>query len=265
MRTAVHLNYLLSLPSACRESMKESVERIDSAAMFLVMGERQRGMQDVLRSRRQFEEELKVQEGNITEPGEKEATEQLRKRWENYQTRLDPFIQPGNPAPDPTPNALRRRYVSELNPSFAEVKDAADAVLNLNQDAMVRKSDLLRQRSEQVNHLTILGVLTAFLIGWWLSIAMTQTALRPVSVLSQAVQRLGKGDLEARVKIDEKSELGQLAVQFNAMADKLKQYRESSLGELLQAQQSAQATIDSLPDPVIIFGLDGSTENQPVG
>src|SRR6185503_12065709 len=41
------------------------------------------------------------------------------------------------------------------------------------------------------------------------------------------------------------------------MADKLAQYRKSSLGELLQAQQQAQAAIDSLPDPVLIFDLEG--------
>ena len=41
------------------------------------------------------------------------------------------------------------------------------------------------------------------------------------------------------------------------MADRLAQYRHSSLGELLQAQQQAQAAIDSLPDPVLIFDLEG--------
>ena len=38
----------------------------------------------------------------------------------------------------------------------------------------------------------------------------------------------------------------QVARDFNAMADRLAEYRSSSLGELLQAQHAAQATIDSL-------------------
>src|ERR1700687_5029284 len=45
------------------------------------------------------------------------------------------------------------------------------------------------------------------------------------------------------------------------MADRLKGYRESSLGELLQAQQASQAAIDSLPDPVIVFGAQGGILN----
>ena len=37
------------------------------------------------------------------------------------------------------------------------------------------------------------------------------------------------------------------------MAERLAEYRSSSLGELLQAQQASQAAIDSLPDPVLVL------------
>ena len=39
------------------------------------------------------------------------------------------------------------------------------------------------------------------------------------------------------------------------------EYRDSSLGELLQAQQASQAAIDSLPDPVVVFGVAGDVRN----
>ncbi len=45
------------------------------------------------------------------------------------------------------------------------------------------------------------------------------------------------------------------------MAQRLAQYRKSSLGELLQAQQASQAAIDSLPDPVVVFGLEANVLN----
>jgi signal transduction histidine kinase len=41
------------------------------------------------------------------------------------------------------------------------------------------------------------------------------------------------------------------------MADRIEEYRHSSLGELVQAQQAAQAAMDSLPDPVLVFAPDG--------
>jgi PAS domain S-box-containing protein len=237
------------------QRMKEALERIDSAAMFLVIGERDRGLGQQAQYRPKFEDELRVQEGNITEPGEDAATARLRQLWTSYQTQIDEFK--ANREQD----WLRRNYLSTLNPSFVAVKDAADVILDLNQDAMVRKSEALRRRGEQVRQLTLLGVLAAFIAGLWISSALTARALRPVSILSQAVRRLGQGDLDARARVAEGGEIGQLAADFNAMADRLKGYRESSLGELLQAQQASQAAIDSLPDPVIIFGADGRILN----
>ncbi len=45
------------------------------------------------------------------------------------------------------------------------------------------------------------------------------------------------------------------------MASHLDEYRRSSLGELLQVQQASQAAIDSLPDPVVVFGVEGDVRN----
>src|SRR5678815_1653160 len=49
------------------QRMKESIERMDSAALFLVAGQGEKGVQQAAKYRPIFEAELKVQEGNITE------------------------------------------------------------------------------------------------------------------------------------------------------------------------------------------------------
>src|SRR5690242_21593910 len=53
-----------------------------------------------------------------------------------------------------------------------------------------------------------------------------------------------------------------LAQEFNAMAGRLSEYRKSSLGELLLAQQASQAAIDSLPDPVLVLDPGGAILNM---
>ncbi len=87
---------------------------------------------------------------------------------------------------------------------------------------------------------------------------MTARLLRPLNVLSQTARRIGEGDLEARARVASNDEIAQLSGELTTMADRLQQYRKSSLGELLEAQQASQAAIDSLPDPVLIVGTDGT-------
>jgi two-component system, NtrC family, sensor histidine kinase KinB len=196
-----------------------------------------------------------VEEENITEVGEQEAAEQLRRNWTTYQQAFDAFLQLRSP------EQRRDGYLSVLSPAFVRVKDSADAILALNQDAMVARSEVQRRQSELARTVTLLSVLAALLLGLLASSSLVTRALRPVAVLGQAVRRLGQGDLDARVRVADASEIGQLAKDFNAMADSLRTYRQSSLGELLQAQASTQAAIDSLPDPVLVFGSDSRLLN----
>jgi NtrC-family two-component system sensor histidine kinase KinB len=233
------------------ERMKEALERIDSAAMFIIAGERKRGSEQAEQNLLRFEQALETQQSNITERGEPEATGVLRRAWAAYRAAYVQF------AAGTDHTALEAEYFKTMNPLFVATKNAADRILDLNQDAMVRKRDQARRAAERSNAAMIATALLASLIGLVASLVLTNRILRPLSVLGQTARRLGEGDMEVRAKVSRQDEIGALARDFNAMADRLAQYRSSSLGELLQAQQQAQAAIDSLPDPVLIFDLDG--------
>ncbi|WP_404367579.1 ATP-binding protein [Corallococcus coralloides] len=237
------------------QRITEQLERMDSAALFIIAGERERGLTQQAAQRQPLETELGVQQGNITEPGEAQATRRLRTAWTRYREAFDVFLQARDP------DAARTRYFESLAPAFQEAKAAAASVLALNQDAMVRKNDRLHQQSEQVNTLMMLAVVVALAFGLLFTTSLVQRALRPVSVLSQAVRRLGQGDVEARAVVEGQDEIAGLARDFNTMAERLAQYRKSSLGELLQAQAVSQAAIDSLPDPVLVLGAEGGLLN----
>lgn len=237
------------------QRMKESIERMDSAALFLVAGQREKGLRQAVEHRSLFEAEIAVQEGNITEPGEREVTRRLRAVWTDYQEKFDQLKE----APDP--EASKRFYFAELEPTFYKVKTVADEILAMNQDAMVHRSEDVRRTAKRMNTITVTTALSALFLGLFLSTLLTRRLLRPLSVLSQATRRIGEGDFTARARLRGEDELAQLARDFNAMASRLDEYRRSSLGELLQAQQASQAAIDSLPDPVVVFGIEGDVRN----
>ena len=237
------------------QRMKEAIERMDSAALFIVAGERQKGIEQADKNRPLFEAELKVQEGNITEAGETEFTRGLRVAWTDYLAKFDRLQKTS------TAEEARRLYFSELEGAFYKVKAAADEILAINQDTMVRKSDAVRRTAERMNAVTITVALAALVLGLFISSLLTRRILQPLSALSDATRRIGEGDFETRARVRGGDELAQLAHDFNTMAARLTEYRKSSLGELLQAHLSMQAAIDSLPDPVVIFTVEGSLQN----
>jgi len=237
------------------QRMKEDIERMDSGALFIVAGERQKGSEQAHKYRPLFEAELKVQEGNITEAGEKEFTTGLRDAWIDYQTKFAKLEKSAGA------EEAKQLYFSELEAAFYKVKAAADEILAINQDAMVRKSDEVRRIAERMNAITITVALAALVLGLFVSTFLTRRMLQPVSALSEATRKIGEGNFDARAHVRGNDELAQLARDFNSMAARLGEYRKSSLGELLQAHLSMQAAIDSLPDPVAIFNVDGNLQN----
>ena len=237
------------------QRMKEALERIDSAAAFRGLGRADLADPQAEANLARFENELRVQEQNITEPGEAEATRALREEWTKYHDGWRAYRELVDPG------ALRSRYFAVLQPQFLRAKAAAERILEINQDAMVRKSDEARRTAESSRALLLLATAAALGLGLLASASLTARALRPLSTLSMAVRRIGEGDLDARARIAGKDELAEVGRELDTMADRLREYRSSSLGELLQAQQASQAAIDSLPDPVVVLGVDGRVLN----
>ncbi len=237
------------------QRMKESIERMDSGAMFHFSGHETEGFRLARQHQARFEEELKVQEANITEDGERDVTERLRRLWGAYREK---YARPGT---FPNPEAEREFYFKELNPAFFAVKNTADEILNINQDAMVMRSDRAQAAARRQSQGMIAGFILALLVGLAISAAVTYRTLRPLGSLKQAARRIGEGDLEMRVRVDGIDEVAQLAQDFNLMADRLGEYRKSSLGDLLQAQLQMQAALDGIPDPIIVLGTGGDILN----
>jgi signal transduction histidine kinase/HAMP domain-containing protein len=201
--------------------------------------------------RSRLEHELTFQEGNITESGEAEMTARLRAAWTQLRAELDRSMN--------APAAQAEiDYFDKLRPLLGALHGAANDIVAVNQDAMVRKSDRARKRAEQGSALLFAVTIGAFLVGILASVYLTNRLTRPLFVLTQAVRRMAEGDLAARVRLEGRDEIAQVARELNTMAERLAEYRSSSLGELLQAQQSSQAAIDSLPDPVLVFKWGGA-------
>jgi signal transduction histidine kinase len=235
------------------ERMKESIERLHESVLQQLLG-REEAARTVTASVELFEHELAVEADNITEPGEGEAVAKMRSRWTGFKRVLAEFSATADPA------ARKEFAFATLSPAFRNVKQTADEILDINQDAMILKAQRTEQRAARFERILTVAVILASVLGLLASVSLTTRLLRPLGVVSAAVRRFGQGDLQARARVQGEDDIAQLAQEFNTMADHLERYRKSSLGELLQAQQASQAAIDSLPDPVLMLDAAGNLQ-----
>jgi NtrC-family two-component system sensor histidine kinase KinB len=232
------------------QDMKESLERMDSAALFLLLGNRDRAMAQFKEHRARFDAAFEKAAGNITEPGEREIVEAIRSDRDEYYRRFEAFVAEGE----------RRGagdYFQHLETLFNKTRAECDQLLQLNQRAMVAKSEQAAgvARRDSLFTLALAGALVVAGLG--LAVLLANGIMRPVRELTATAAKIAGGDLTAKARLTSRDEIGILAAEFNRMAERIQQLRRSDLGRLVAAQQTTEAAIDSLFEPVIVTDGEG--------
>ncbi len=247
------------------QEMKESLERQDSAALFSLLGARDKAMTQLREHRKRFDANFQKAENNITEVGEPEAIEAIRRGRDAYYQMFDAFVAKVN-ATDSSERQSRARaeeisareeYFSRLEPQFNKLRADCEHLLQLNQRAMLAKSEAAAGVAQLWFYRTLLvaGVLVA--AGIFLALFLANRIVEPLRQLTATTVRIAGGDLNAKVEVTSHDEVGILAAEYNRMAERIRQLRRSDMGELVVAQQTTEAAIDSLYDPVIVTDAEG--------
>jgi two-component system, NtrC family, sensor histidine kinase KinB len=238
------------------QGMKESLERMDSALWFAIGGKEDRARDQYRENRKTFADKLKVEQNNVTLPGEQKLADDLTALHSRYITKADRFF-----ALPPEAKAERTAfYFEEMLPLFDAIKRKADDVLAINQQNMMDENDRARQTAESSTRWMLFALLGSAAVASLIAIAASRAILDPIRAVTRAARKMSEGDLDQVVPATTHDELGELAVAFNEMARTIRNFRQSGTARLLRAQQTAQATIDSFPDPVIVVDPTGSVE-----
>lgn len=185
-----------------------------------------------------FDSALRLQEQNVTEPGERRPTQDLRTA----------FVR------------LRKGKISGKKDSADWIRQARsnlNKIVVANMDAISVKNS----HAEKVagNALVYLSALTGvvFLIALSFSVNFPSVVTSPISQFLEAIKAISAKNYGHRIHLERKDEYGQMAAAFNEMAERLQQYANSNLAKLLFEKARAEAVINSLQDAGIGINEDG--------
>lgn len=242
------------------QEMKESLERQDSAALFALLGAREKALAQLREHRARFDANLQKAANNITEVGEPEAIEAIRRNREGYYQMFDAFmvqINAQKTVARPDDVSARNEYFTRLEPQFNKLRADCEHLLQLNQRAMLAKAEAAAGAAQLWFYRTLLVAGALVAAGLGLAFFLANRIVEPLRQLTATTAKMAGGDLNAKVAISSRDEVGLLAAEYNRMAERIRQLRTSDMGKLLVAQQTTEAAIDSLYDPVIVTDSEG--------
>jgi len=181
-------------------------------------------------SLQRFESNLQNQVENITEIYEKEITQELSMHFESYKSnQSDTSIQ-------------------------SKIRKDIFKIMDMNMQAIQRKSELAKRTADRAVMVIIITGTLCFVIAFILLINLPANIANPIKELTQSIQQIAARNYSERVHFESHNEFGLLAKSFNAMAEKLEAYNNSSLATLMIEKKRIETLIDKMHDPVI--GLD---------
>lgn len=237
------------------EGMKEALERMDSAAQFAVNGQDERAREQYHMYAPLFHKNLDKERHNVTliVEGEQEQANRLTTLFDTYLKQSESFY--GMP-----PARRADVYYKELYRTFLEIKETADKVLTINQAKMTEEDRKAREAASRSERVMIVALLGGAAIATAIALVLSRSILEPIGAVTRSARAMAKGDLDQVVPASTRDELGELASAFNTMARTIREFQQAGTAQLLRAQKTAQATIDSFPDPVVVVDPTGAVE-----
>jgi signal transduction histidine kinase len=175
-----------------------------------------------------FDSILHMQEENITEPGESEATADIRRHFRLYRS-------------------------GDKNAEQA-MRSAIHRILKLNMDAIEVKNEKANSTADKaLMYISILAT-TIFLVGFSFSYNFPSILTGPINALTEGIQEIARKNYKHRIHLERKDEFGQMANAFNEMAERLEYFENSNLNKIIFEKTRAESVINSLKEASI--GID---------
>ncbi|AMR34109.1 PAS domain-containing sensor histidine kinase [Mucilaginibacter sp. PAMC 26640] len=186
-----------------------------------------------------FNRELVNQEHNITEPGEKELTTQLRANFEALRNTS-------------SSTALKQQSQRKIRYDLREIE-------RLNMQGIVRKDSNARKAvSRATLFLGLVGSFT-FLVLFSFSVNFPGFIANPLRALLDGIREIGQKNYSARLNFNQDDEFAEVANAFNQMATRLNEWENSNLATVISEKRRIETIIEQMQDAII-----GVNEKQEV-
>jgi len=186
-----------------------------------------------------FDNALKKQEHNITEPGEKESTADVRKF---FSVLIDPTVN------------INQKVNAEKN-----IRLQLKTIEGLNMRAIVQKNNYIH--STVANATFYLGgiVFVTFLILFVFIINFPGFILDPLHKFTEAIDDVIQNNYDVRLNLKSGDEFEELSGSFNTMAANLGKLENERLTKIITGELQIKKLIEEMPEAVI-----GVSEKQEI-
>jgi len=143
-------------------------------------------------------------------------------------------------------------YYDLVRPESERLRTLCFELFTINQTAMYNAES----RTHAIANQTAFGTMVISVVILSLSILATAYIIKvfiiPTEALTQRVKQIGGGRLDLKIDVHSDDEIGQLSREFNKMTERLKQYEQMNIEQILSEKRKSETIVASISDGLIM-------------
>jgi len=210
--------------------------------------------QDQAVARSKYQEQMEIFETNcqkeyntIIIPREMEMITNIKTTYDDFTAMLPEMLKAGGQEKE------YRYYTEKVVPKIAEVKAAMGELVASNETALFARKQEAKDVVQHSTFMLSLIFLLAVAISFFTSRMYTDKLFKPLYEITQNLRAVRQGNMNRKSNVKTEDELGVLAAEFNNMTQRLMEFEQSTMGELLGERNRTFAIVRSITEPMVIL------------
>jgi len=252
------------------ENMIQAIDETNTAVNSLFLNKQYHNDKANLTvSFNKFEENLNLEEKNITEFGEKELVQSIRQNYLKYKTlvmeqKIDNIADKVN------------YYSVNVLPLANELRAKIFTVSTLNMQSIVQKNESVNEMIRRIYKNMSIVMAICFLITFSFMINFPNYIAGPIKKITESIKDITNSNFKSRITITSKDEFKELGEAINFMAEKLEhnyhqvvvkkpvveEVKQVNTNEVLQNIQALLGSVSTLVDSIAETNKDEALQKQ---
>ncbi|NUO10305.1 MAG: HAMP domain-containing protein [Candidatus Brocadia sp.] len=172
------------------------------------------------KKKREFLDRLKFLEESVTDREKETFVNQIKELHKKYLSMVSKgIILVGNEEIIPHDT----RYEDEKKKTLDQLTESINRLILATQTELIKKVELFQIIGYKSTKISLIIILFAVLFGAIFAYVFTRSICLPIKILKEATERIAQGDLDYRIEVTSRDEIGALGTAFNQMCKKLKE------------------------------------------
>ncbi len=237
------------------ENMLDALGRQDSGILLVFMGDIEKGISQYRENDALFLEWLGRSKESIAVEGELEAVNAIERQYREYRCNFYQLADIQQAENSSLPLSLQT-YKETILPIFNEVKASCLDLRTMNEKTMYSVSENARKAAGNAIWSTVVVASIASMFALFFSLVFAERLVQPLRRFVDAAKKIAAGEFSVQLSVETKDEFGDLAREFNSMADQLRQYHMLNVDRIVAEKNKGEAILASIEDGLVVFDAE---------